>query len=126
VFVQKILRLILTVFAFLFALAPFGFCVETIVAQEFQSVGIENIQKQILSEKLKVSESYVVSANFIPLEISAGHEREENFVNCSLDRGCSQNKFLQEILNSKYNQKILAKSHNISSYLKNEICARAP
>lgn len=122
---KKLLKIFFIIFAFFISLCPIVFGASDFVATKNIAI-IENIPTQELHQTLKNSEVYVVSNTFLPLEISASSEREEIFVNGSLEKNCAQNKFLQQIFNARYNQLFLAKSHNISSYLKNEICTRAP
>ena len=122
---NKIFKLFFIIFSFIISLCPIAFGANDFVATKNITI-IENIPTQELHQTLKISEVYVVSNTFLPLEISTSSEREEIFVNGSLEKNCAQNKFLQQIFNAKYNHLFLAKSHNISSYLKNEICTRAP
>ena len=122
---KRLFKIFFIIFAFFISFCPIAIGASDYVATKNITI-IENISTQELHQTLKSSESYVVSNTFLPLEISASSEREETFANGFLDKNCAQNKFLQQIFNAKYNQLFLAKSHNISSYLKNEICTRAP
>lgn len=122
---KRLFKIFFIIFAFFISFCPIAFGANDFLTSENATV-IENIPDQELYQTLKDSEFYVVSNTFIPLEISAGCEREEIFANGFLDKNCAQNKFLQQFINAKYNQLFLAESHNISSYLKNEICTRAP
>ncbi len=76
--------------------------------------------------KLVNTDAVLVASNTQASELSALNDRRDNTFSGSLDRACAQNKLLQQILNANYNQLYNSTSHNISSYLKNEICARAP
>ena len=123
---QKIFKIFFIFLTFLFTLTPVAFGVESFAVQKSADFSVEQVEFLDISQNVKSSEAYVVSANFLPLEISSGCERDEVFINGTLDKSSSQNKLLQQILNAKYNQQFIATSHNISSYLKNEICTRAP
>lgn len=79
-----------------------------------------------LSVKLHEAETSIVAAGNQACEISSLNDKKDVFTNGSLDRACAQNRFLQQLHTSKYNQLYSCTSHNISSYLKNEICIRAP
>lgn len=76
--------------------------------------------------KLQNSGAYIVAPNSLSCEITVLKDKKNIFMSGSLDRACPQNKSLQQIFNTKHNNLSNSNSHNISPYLKNEICARAP
>lgn len=79
-----------------------------------------------LSVKLEQSGASIVAVNNQSYEISSLNDKKDIFISGSLDKACAQGKLIQQISTAKYNQTYNSTSHNISSYLKNEICTRAP
>lgn len=75
---------------------------------------------------LQQASAFVVAANIPNCEISSLSENKDIYINGLVDKFASQNRLLQQVFNSKYYLAYNSNSHNISSYLKNEICARAP
>ncbi len=73
-----------------------------------------------------VSENSIVSANNQTHEISASSSRKDSFNGSFIQKASAQNKHLQQIFSSNYNNIINGISHKISPHLKNEICTRAP
>ncbi len=119
--VKNILKLLFIFFVFLMSLCSGVQSAEVSNAYLSKtSAGVE------LSVKLHEAETSIVAANNQSCEISSLNDKKDIFINGSLDKACAQNKFLQQIFTSKYNQLYSCSSHNISSYLKNEICIRAP
>ena len=79
-----------------------------------------------LSVKPTSSETEFVATNSVNHELSATNDRRNNFTNGNIDKTSPQSRLLQQIFTSKYNKTFYSTSHKISSYLKNEICTRAP
>ena len=79
-----------------------------------------------LSIEQEHNENVIVASNNRNYELSACHERRNSHVSGCLDRVVNKNKLLQQIFNNQYNKCFCSASHKISSYLKNEICTRAP
>ena len=67
----------------------------------------------------------ISAANNQKFEISATSS-QKNSHNGTLDKTATQSKLLQQIFTANYNKTLYSSSHKISSYLKNEICTRAP
>lgn len=59
-------------------------------------------------------------------EISSLNSQKNNSFNGTLDKATAGSKLIQQIFTAKYNKSLYSTSHKISSYLKNEICTRAP
>jgi|InofroStandDraft_1065614.scaffolds.fasta_scaffold04542_1 hypothetical protein len=72
------------------------------------------------------SEHAIAAGNNQRQEISNISSRKNNFNGGSLDKTSAQRKLIQQIFTAKYNKTLYSNSHKISSYLKNEICTRAP
>ncbi len=68
----------------------------------------------------------IVCTNRQRQEISNSSNRKNNFNSSSTDKATVQRKLIQQIFNTNYNKILYSNSHKISSYLKNEICTRAP
>lgn len=79
-----------------------------------------------LSMNNDTKEQAIASANSQRQEISNISNRKNNFSGGSLDKAAAQQKLLQQIFTANYNKTLYSNSHKISSYLKNEICTRAP
>lgn len=88
------------------------------------SVSIPDEPELILSDD--INENSIVSANSQTHEISASTSRKDNFSGSLVEKTSIQNKLLQQIYSSNYNNLIDSISHKISPHLKNEICTRAP
>ena len=90
------------------------------------STGVVKPAEEDLYFKLKNSGISLVAPGSQSCEITSLKDKKDVFMSGSLDRACTQNKSLQQIFNTKHNNLSNSNSHNISPYLKNEICARAP
>lgn len=78
-----------------------------------------------LFEAVPNSDTAIASSNSNNFEIIA-QKNDTDSGNLSTGNCCSHNNFYSHYLKVYSNKTINNKSHNISSYLKNEICARAP
>jgi len=92
-----------------------------------------NMHSQIISsanDEIKFvtdnSENSIIASNSHNYEIISFNENKDSSGNCPIYKSNFQNKLTQQFLNLKYNQLFISNSHKISSYLKNEICTRAP
>ncbi len=85
-----------------------------------------SIPDEELGIKPSDNETEFVAANAQTNELSAPNDRRNNFSGGNIDKTSAQNKLLQKIFSSNYNKTFYSTSHKISSYLKNEICTRAP
>lgn len=95
----------------------------------FQSGSITNtisIPDEEIGVQPDENETFFVSSNTQSAELYSQNERKDSFLGGALDKTSAQNKLLQQIFTSKYNKAYHSTSHKISSYLKNEICTRAP
>ena len=72
------------------------------------------------------SEHAIASGTNQRQEISNVSSRKNNFSGGSIDKASDKKKLIQQIFTAKYNKTLYSNSHKISSYLKNEICTRAP
>lgn len=72
------------------------------------------------------TEHAIASTNSHRHEISNLSNRKNNPGSGSLDKASAQRKYIQQIFINNYNKTLYSNSHKISSYLKNEICTRAP
>ncbi len=72
------------------------------------------------------NETYIAAVNTRNLELSALQDRRSPQGFGNIDKSSAQNKLLQQIFTSNYNKLYFSTSHKLSSYLKNEICTRAP
>ncbi len=72
------------------------------------------------------SETSIAAVNTGNLELSAIQDRRNNQSFGNIDKSNAQNKLIQQIFTAYYNKLFYSTSHKISSYLKNEICTRAP
>ncbi len=126
-FVKRLLKYIFIFLAFLITLCPNVQSAQSFAGQNVLAPAIlESASHGFLHESAAREDYSIVAVNNSGFEISAINDRKDIFANGSLDKGCAQNKFIQQVFSSKYNQTITSKSHNISSYLKNEICTRGP
>lgn len=123
---KNLFKFIFIFLTFFTTLCPSVQSAEFCSANFYAPTIVNLISGEVVYEKIAGEDFSIVAVNSGKFEISAINERKDTFVNGSLDRGCAQNKFLQQIFSSRYNQTFISKSHNISSYLKNEICTRAP
>lgn len=83
-------------------------------------------QQEELFVNLDGKTNAIFAANNQKNEISSLSSQRNNSFNGTLDKIAAGSKLLQQIFNAKYNKTLYSTSHKISSYLKNEICTRAP
>lgn len=79
-----------------------------------------------LSIKPEHNENAIVASNSRNQEIYACSDRRNSLIGGNFDRIANKNKLIRTIFNDRYNKYFYNTSHKISSYLKNEICTRAP
>lgn len=122
----KLFFITLCIFLPLFAnadgIAQCGFDIEPHIV-------IENVSKnsaEVLAVQTKKNESSIAAPNFGNFELSAIQDRRNTQSSASFDKTGAQFRLLQQIFTDKYNKLYYSTSHKISSYLKNEICTRAP
>lgn len=98
-------------------------------AQEFkttqQVINPTTKHQEELTINFDIESNAISAANNQKFEISATNS-QKNSHNGTLDKTATQSKLLQQIFTANYNKTLYSSSHKISSYLKNEICTRAP
>lgn len=72
------------------------------------------------------NETSIAAVNTRNLELSVLQDRKNPKSFGNIDKSRAHNKLIQQIFTSDYNKLYFRTSHKISSYLKNEICTRAP
>jgi len=72
------------------------------------------------------NENSIAASNSNNHELVPFNERKDSFSNSTIFKSNNQNKLLQQFFYINYSQSYTGSSHKISSYLKNEICTRAP
>lgn len=119
-------KLLFIIFCFFIALCSYGQCGElhNVTRNDFVSNGV--LVGKDLYIKIQSSGVSIVAPSNQSVEITSLKDKKELCMNGSFFGVCSPNRLLQQIFNSKYNQKYYSISNNISSSLKNEICARGP
>ena len=117
----------------LFKLLFISFCFFLTFSQNAQCqdvVGIflsKDIAHQVeLRQKFRDTKADIVTLNRQACAISVLNDKQGSFISASLDKLCKDNSSLHNLLISDYIVSYNSISHNISSYLKNDICIRAP
>ncbi len=94
------------------------------------SVGLHHQIISCADEELNITpnktENAITSSNAQNKELISFNDRKNSFGNGLSGKASLQNKLLQYYFYNQYNQLYISSSHKISSYLKNEICTRAP
>lgn len=83
-------------------------------------------QQEELLVNLDNRNNAISASNNQKYEISATNSQKNNSYSGTLDKVAYGSKLLQQIFTTNYNKILYSSSHKISSYLKNEICTRAP
>jgi len=104
-----------------------SFCANPSCAHLKNSLVSDNISApaQVVFVTDNESENSVVSANSNVIEIFSSQDKKDQFLG-SVPKTSPQAKLLQQIFSKNYNNVFISNSHKISSFLKNEICTRAP
>ena len=126
---KNFLKLFLIVVSFFVTLSSSASCISVDTAINYNSQAI--IDEITLPDfELVVNpehnENAVVAANNRGQEIYTCSDRRNSTIGGNFDRVLNKNKLIQSIFSDRYNRQLCSTSHKISSYLKNEICTRAP
>lgn len=73
----------------------------------------------------RINENSIVSSNTTNYELSASQDKENSY-NFGSEKNVHRNRLICQNFINKYFKITYSISHKISSYLKNEICTRAP
>ncbi|MBQ8459282.1 hypothetical protein IJ541_04170 [bacterium] len=85
---------------------------------------VKPLKQEIFVQNFQDNQA-IVSSNSQNLVIYSSNDKKEIYIR-SLDKNAPKSRLLNHIFTKNYNKVFISNSHKISSYLKNEICARAP
>lgn len=128
---QNILKIFLIIFCFVISLT-----IPNISENNFNVLNIYNTisvynkehsdsNSEFLTNRINENENSIVSSNITNYEISASQDKEGSY-NFGTEKNVLHNRLLCQNFINKYSKITNSISHKISSYLKNEICTRAP
>lgn len=125
---KNFIKLFFICVCFIFSLAAnaHGINWHAVEVNQTQQILNAATQQEELSINFDHTTNAISAANNQKYEISATSSHKQNSYNGTLDKAGTQSKLLQQIFTANYNKTLYSTSHKISSYLKNEICTRAP
>lgn len=94
--------------------------------QNYQSPTVISTADEVIKVLPDEFDNAISASNSKNHEILSLGDRKIYFGNGLVLKSSAQNKLLQQYFNKEYNKLFISSSHKISSYLKNEICTRAP
>lgn len=128
---KNILKIFLIIFCFVISFTIPNISENNFsVANLYNSINIYNKQQpdfnsEILTNRINENENSIVSSNTTNYELSASQDKEGSY-NFGSEKNVHRNRLICQNFINKYFKITYSISHKISSYLKNEICTRAP
>ncbi len=128
---KNILKIFLIIFCFVISLT-----IPNISENNFNVLNIYNTinvynkehsdsNSEFLTNRINENENSIVSSNTTNYELSASQDKESSY-NFGSEKNVHRNRLICQNFINKYFKITYSISHKISSYLKNEICTRAP
>ncbi len=128
---KNIFKIFLIIFCFVISLT-----ISNISENNFNVLNIYNTinvynkehsdsNSEFLTNRINENENSIVSSNTTNYELSASQDKENSY-NFGSEKNVHRNRLICQNFINKYFKITYSISHKISSYLKNEICTRAP